>query len=141
MFVNAQSFAGCFPYSLDQKPGFQVSGVRVQKSEDRGRTPAHRSQRVLFRRRTRPRPSSSAQYRFTRTSTRTSTKRIRFDRKHTPCAFSYFPHSNFPGPDLVYKDCLSRWQLLRRSGWVSMIEAVAPGRAESLKPETSYETS
>ena len=37
-------------------------------------------------------------FRFSRTSTSTSTKIIRLDRMHTPCAFFYFSHSNFRIP-------------------------------------------
>ncbi len=36
---------------------------------------------------------------ISRTRTRTSTKRIRLNRMHTPCAFSYFPHSAFQLPN------------------------------------------
>ena len=38
-------------------------------------------------------------FRFTRTNTRARTRRIRLDRMHTPCAFSYFPHSAFQLPN------------------------------------------
>jgi hypothetical protein len=120
---------------------FQVSEYRSQKTEDgRQRTEVRGSSFVVVLVLV-PRPRHNIDSRGrARGRVRKESDSIASTR---PAPFLIFriPHSNFPGPDLVYKDCLSRWQLLRRSGWVSMIEAVAPGRAESLKPETSYETS